>query len=157
MPSFNPNPSAVDAGFPIFPKDEYEMVIGDPKTFYGTAKDSTKVDNYGVMFTLIIAEGPMKGKKFIKRCFMHTPESQGFAKQFQMAALGFNPKNQEDEQKFNEAYGNADWSFNTDTQSCGEAWAEMKGKRLYASLDQGVNKVTGDPSQVEKGYRPFTV
>ena len=150
-----PNPSAVDAGFPIHPKDEYEMVIGEPKVFKGTGKEG-KADNFGVMYTLIIAEGPQQGKKFIKRCYMHTPESEGFAKQFQMAALGFNPKNQDDEKAFNEKYGNADWGFDDDTLVAGEAWHELKGKRVYASLDTGTNKLTGDPAQLEKGYRPFT-
>lgn len=154
MPKFNPNPSAVDAGFPIHPKDEYDMVLGEPKVFFANGKDG-KADNYGVAFTCIIAEGPQKGKKFFKRCFMHTPESQGFAKQFQMAVLGFNPKSQDDEAKFNTQYGNADWGFDTDTNTCGEAWHEMKGKHVYASLDVGTNKLTNDPTQAEKGYRPF--
>jgi hypothetical protein len=151
-----PNPSAVDAGFPIHPKDEYELVIGEPKVFKGVGKEG-KPDNFGVRFICIIAEGAQAGKKFIKNCYMHTPESEGFAKQFQMAALGFNPKNQDDEAKFNEKYGNADWSFDDDTMTAGEAWHEMKGKRVYASLDVGTNKVTGDPAQLEKGYRPFGV
>ena len=156
MPQYGFNPAAVDAGFPVYPKGQYEMIIGDPKPFLGKAIEagSTKTQNYGVRYALIIAEGEKKGKKAIMNCYMHVEASQGFAKQFLMAAAGFNPKDQDAEARYNEESGAKDWTYDPDTGRVGEAWLELRGKRILIDLD-----VTMDKDQKEQqkwvGFIPF--
>lgn len=152
MPDFNYNPAAVSSGFQVFPKDSYEVVLGEPKTFYRPGKGD-KADNYGIMFISKIAEGKYAGKKIAINCMMHTEDSQGFSKQYQMAALGFIPRKQDDE--FDAAHMGDDWSFNTDTQRIGDGWMAMKSQRIIMDLDVGINPDTKEEQQKTIAVRPF--
>lgn len=150
MPRFQPNPTSVDAGFPVYPAADYEIILGDPKSFYRPGKNG-KADNYGVTFRSTIAEGDKQGKPIMINCYMHTPESEGFSKQIQMAALGY-PKDAED--KFNAEVGAGDWSFNTDDNSVGEEWTKMKGTRLIVTLTVKMGE-GGVQQQGTAGFRPI--
>lgn len=150
MPRFEPNPSTATAGFPIYPEGEYEVVIGEPVSFLSPGKDG-KQDNYGVRFKSTIGEGDKKGKQIMINCYQHTEESCNFAKQVQMAALGYK-KNDED--KFNAEQGSADWSFNTDDKSAGEAWHKMQGQRVMVMLAVKMGQ-NGEEQQQIKSFRPL--
>lgn len=157
--AFDFNPNDVTVGFEIFDKGAYELEIGEPKSFAATGKEG-KPDNYGVRYMAKIVEGPKKGKKFMVNCYMHTEESQAFSKAFLMAALGFNPRKQEDEKAFNEKYANENWRFNPDDKSAGDMWHKVKNQRVVVELDTGIGK-DGTPQAGEKvqkiiAYRPLS-
>lgn len=157
MRSFRPDPSKVSAGIQIYEKGEYEMEIGEPKPFYRETKQGKNAGewNHGVMFVCTITEGPEKGKKFIHNCMMHTPESEGFSKQFQMAAYGFAKK---DEKQFDEEVAKVkDWGYaipedGTDP-TCGDGWRDMKGRKVVFDLNKVKNKDNQDQQKV-LGIRP---
>lgn len=151
MPRFTPNPAAATAGFPIYPAGEYEVVIGEPKSFFREGKDG-KAANYGITFRSTIAEGEYAGKPIMLNCYMHTLESEGFSKQIQMASLGYT-KDKED--TFNTDCGSLDWSFDTDNGSAGEAWHKMKGTRIIVALDVKMGN-GGEQQQQTKSFRPLT-
>lgn len=151
MPRYDYVPSSVDAGFPIYEAGDYEIVLGEPKSFFKTGTPP-RGDNYGVRFRSTIGEGPKVGKPLMINCYMHTPESQGFSKQIQMASLGY-AKDAED--KFNEEAGSLDWSFNTDDGSVGEAWHKMKGTRLIVTLAIKMGE-GGVQQQQITGFRPLS-
>lgn len=162
MPRFNPDPSKVTVGFPVYPKGTYLVEVSAPKTFYRLGKQDatsgrTKDDNYGVQFASSkIADGPEKGKPFPITCMMHTEGSQSFSKIIQMAVLGYNPKDDKDQERFNEVEGVGDWSFNTDDNSCGDQWHKMKGRVVAVDVDVKVDMTSGSPVQQQdiKAYRP---
>ena len=159
MPPFRPDPTKVAAGLQIFDKGEYEIELGDAKPFLRETKQGKNAGqtNHGVMFTCVITEGPQKGKKYIHNCMMHTVESQAFAKQFQMAAYGFDRKQEE---AFNEEIGSTkDWSYdpkpddNSDP-TAGDGWRDMKGKRVLISLDKIAGQNGAADQQKVLGLRP---
>src|SRR5688572_42416 len=120
MPSFRPDPTKVSAGLPVYEKGEYEIELGEPRPFLRETKQGKNAGqmNHGVMFRSIITEGPNKGKPYIHNCMMHTLESEGFSKQFQMAAYGFDKK---DEERFDREIGSVkDWSYNIPDDPTGE-------------------------------------
>jgi hypothetical protein len=152
MPRYEPDPSKTSAaGFEIFPKDNYEFIVGEPKAFY---RDGQKGPNWGVRVALTIAnEGPFKGKRYLKTLWYHTDGTAGMNKQFQMAVLGYE-NNKKGETAFNEAYpAGTDWSFDTDSGAVGDAWRELVGKRVQADLDIKLGD-NDNEQQTEAGWRP---
>jgi hypothetical protein len=156
-PVFRTDPTKVAAGIPVYPKGSYEIELGDPKPFLRTTASGKNAgqENHGVMFRCIIVEGPQKGKAYIHNCMMHTPESEGFSKQFQMAAYGYERK---DEAKFDEEIGSTkDWIYDPKPEdgsdpTCGDGWRDMKGKRI--KIDLGVKQGTNGETQSVEGIRP---
>ena len=161
MPPFRPDPTKVSAGLPVYDKGEYDIELGEPRPFLRITSSGKNVGatNYGVMFRCIILEGPQKGKPYIHNCMMHTTESEGFSKQFQMAAYGYE-KRQEEE--FDVEVGAVkDWIFDPQPDSgepyCGDGWRDMKGKRIKISLDKVKGKdANGQEVDQQKvtGMRP---
>lgn len=156
MSAFDFNPADAVAGLMVFPKadEPYQIEIGEPKAFYRKGKDG-KDDNFGIMFRSKIAEGTFKGKTIIINCYMHTEESRGFSKQYQMAALGYDTKIQGDEEKFNEATRGWDWKANPDDGSCGDGWHKMSKQIILADLDTKINAATNEPQQQTKSVKPL--
>ena len=157
-PVYRPDPSKVAAGIKIYDKGTYELELGEPKPFLRTTSTGKNAgnENFGVLFVCTILEGAEKGKKYIHNCMMHTPESEGFSKQFQMAAYGFEKK---DESKFDEFSFTKDWSFDPKPDdgsepSCGDGWRDMKGKRIKIDLDKGLNADKQEQQKVV-GIRPM--
>jgi hypothetical protein len=156
-PVYRPDPTKVAAGIKVFDKGEYEIELGEPKPFLRETKQGKNAgqENHGVMFTNIIVEGAEKGQRYIHNCMMHTPDSETFSKQFQMAAYGFDRK---DERKFDEEVGSKkDWVYDPKPEDgsdpyVGDGWRDMKGKRILISLNQrpGPN----GPQQSVDGVRP---
>lgn len=153
MGRFDFNPTEVSAGFPVFDKGAYQFVIGEPKSFYKAATDPAKKDNYGVRYVLKVNDGVDKDKKFIQNCFMHTPESAGFSKQFMMAALGYK---KDEEKRFDEEQGGQDWSYDPDNNSCGDGWHQLKGHVVEIEFDTPkIDATTGDKQNKVIASRPI--
>lgn len=156
MPHFEHDPSEVSAVISVFPKEEYEFIVGEPSAFYNAGKDG-KADNYGVRYRMTVAEDKgavKKGEFSFYNCFEHTEGSRGFGKQFRMAVLGF-PGTRQGEEAFNAKYKGSDWGFDTDTKACGDAWRELTGKRVKAVVDVTANTTTGEPQQAWRKFLPL--
>lgn len=150
MPEYNGDPTRVSANFEVFPKDDYEFVIGEPKSF---EKVGEKGLNYGIRYTLTVAtEGPFKGKKFMQTLYMHSEGAQPINKRFILAGFGYDIKA---EKKFDQDFAGKDWGFNPPTGACGDAWRELVGKRVVASLDVKISDRDGSDQQDVKGWRPI--
>jgi len=160
MPRYDNSPKDVTATIPIFPKGDYEFSLGEPKPFARTNPEGKL--SHGVRFPLVceevLEEGDpnFKGKRTLLSCYMHTEGGVSYSKQVQMAVFGFE-KNPEGEAAFNEEHGDQDWSYNTDEDalSVGDKWAEMQGKRVVISMDEGIHPTSGDKNQKFVSYRPL--
>lgn len=157
-PRYVYDPSKVSSSIEIFPKNDYEFIIGEPKAFKGANQQGQ--ENFGVRVALTHAEGEFRGKKTVYTMYMHSEGAQSMAKRFHIAAYGF-PQNGQNlaqgEQAFNEAHGGDDWSFDPDTGSVGDAWAKMAGGRIIGSLDVKKNNKDDSPQQDFKSWRPAIV
>jgi hypothetical protein len=156
MPRFEHDPSEVSAVISVFPKEEYEFLVGEPSAFYNAGKEG-KQDNYGVRYKMTVAEdkGSVKKNEFsFYNCFEHTEGSRGFGKQYRMAVLGF-PVTKQGEAAFDAKYKGSDWSIDTDSKACGDAWRDLTGKRVRAVVDVGINTTTGEPQQKWVRFLPL--
>jgi len=139
MPRYNFSPDAVSASIEILSKGEYEFIVGEPKSFM--RKNRKGEDSYGIRFPLVLAEdsnGHKKGTRIFFNTYQQSEGAQAIGKQFLMAALGYK-RNQESEKEFNDAYAGKDFGFNTDDQTVGDGWMEVKGQRIKGDLDVGIN------------------
>lgn len=154
MPVYKRNPKDASAGFIVFPKGDYEVTLGEAKAFKG---EGEKGKNYGVRFSGKVTGGDVDqkfiGKKASVNCYQHTDGSADFAKQVQMAALGFNQDVEGQEAEFDEASQDLDWSFNPDDGFVGDGWKEMEGKVLVFSWDTQI--VEGNTRQKTVSIRPL--
>jgi len=153
MPKFDFNPADAVSGIPVYPKDSYEVELGEPVSFYRAGKDG-KADNYGVMFKSKIRDGKFAGKPTIINCYMHNEDSLGFTKSVQMAALGYTPRKSGEDERFNADHGTDGWGINTDDRTCDQGWHNMKGQTLVWDADTKIDK-NGEQQQVTLGYRPL--
>lgn len=144
MPRFNFDPNAVSASIEVLPKDSYEFIIGEPKSFM--RKNRKGEDSYGIRYPLVVAEGPHKDKRVFYSIYQQSEGAQAVGKQFLMAALGYD-RSSDAEKEYNAAHGGADFSFNTDDQTVGDGWMELKGQRVNGELDVAMNDETGAEMQ----------
>lgn len=156
-PRFEFDPSTVVASIEVFPKQEYEFVIGEPKAFKRTAGEGDKEhDSYGVRFPLALkAPDGYDGKRTVYSIYLHSEGGQAMGKQFMMAALGFG-KGIAEEKKYDAEVRGKDWGLDFETGGVGDAWREHTGKRIIGLLDQAKNNRTGDPMQQFVSWRPIT-
>jgi hypothetical protein len=154
MGRYTADPTKDTAGFPVLPKADYRLSIGEPKAFKGETKEGPNAgqENYGVAFLCTVVEGPVdeegsvspsehKAKKCYNRLYYHTQDSRNFSKGFILAGFGFSPK---EEEVFNQKIAELreqnpedpalDWSFDPDTGECGEAWRALTNREIVASL-----------------------
>lgn len=142
MPRYTPNQANNAAVQEVYPKDQYEWIIGEAKPFFNAGKDADanggkeKAETFGILYVLTHAAGPYVGKKYFKRCFMHNTISEDMTKQFMLAAHGFAPT-AEGEKDFNDKIATLDQAFNTDDGSCGDYWTSIKGGRVLCVLTVG--------------------
>jgi hypothetical protein len=88
-PRFEFDPTTVVASMEVFPKGEYEMVVGEPKAFLRQAGED-KHDSYGIRYSLVIKQpDEYDGKRTIFSTYYQSEGSQSMAKQFIMAVLGY--------------------------------------------------------------------
>lgn len=149
MPRFENDPTKVKASFEVFPKDDYEFVVGEPKSFYRINQAGNP--SYGIRFPLVIGTGAMEGKRAVFNTYQQSEGAQAMGKQFVMAVLGYG-KGPAEEKRFDNDFAGMDWSFDTDTGAVGDAWRTVTGKRVIGSLDVRMGD-TGDEQQDYKGWR----
>lgn len=151
--AFRFDPTAVQATIEVLPKGEYEFVVGEPKSFKNTTKKGANAgkENFGVRYPVVVAEGESKGKRIFVNLFMHSEGAQPIAKQFLMAAAGFQ-RNEAGEKAFNEAMAGKDWNYNPENGTAGDAWHTIKGSRVRGALDVGLNP--DDPTQKQQVFVP---
>lgn len=157
-PRFEFDPTNEVASIPVLPKDDYEFQIGEPSTFM--RKNNKGDDSFGIRYPLTVMEGPQKGKRIFLSTYYQSDGGRSMAKQFKMAAYGYQ-RGQEGERQFDADMQGADWSFNTDDRSIGDAYREMTGKRVRGSLDVQPAKdadgnPTGEQNQNFKAWFPLS-
>lgn len=152
MPRYEYDPSKTAASIEVFPKDDYEFIVGQGKAF--AKEENGQIKNFGVRFAITIADGQFKDKRTVFTCYLHNDGSQSMTKRFQMACLGYG-KGQSEEKRFDAEQVGKDWGIDTDTGAVGEAWQELTGSRVIGSLDVGKNTNTDEPQQQFKSWRPI--
>lgn len=135
-PRYDADPTTVTGVIAVLDKGEYELLIGEAKGFEKAKQNAQPGDplTAGIRYPVTVAEGPEKGAKTFYTCYIHTPESLGFAKQFIMTANGF-PLTKEGEKAFNEKNRGGDWSMDPSSGGVGDMWREVTGKRVIAVVD----------------------
>lgn len=151
MPRYENDPTKVAASIEVFPKDDYEFIVGEPKAFERT--NAKGAQSYGIRFPVQVAEGDYKGKRTVFSTYQQSEGAQQMAKRFIMAVLGYGAK-REEEKRFDADYAGKDWGFDTDTGAVGDMWREAVGKRVIGSLDVRIGDDGGE-QQDFKGWRPI--
>lgn len=149
MPRYENDPTKVTASFEVLPKDDYEFIVGEPKSFYRI--NNAGNPSYGVRYPLTVGSGPMQGKKSSQVCYEQSEGAIAMGKQFRLAVLGYD-KGRSEEQRFDKDYAGKDWAFDTDDNSVGDAWRELTGKRVVGSFDVAMG-TNGEEQQDVKGWR----
>lgn len=132
MPRYENDPTKVAASIEVFPKDDYEFIIGEPKSFERTNAKGNQ--SYGVRFPVQVAEGDYAGKRTVFTTYQQSDGARQMEKRFLMAALGYGSK-REDEKQFDIDFAGKDWGIDTDTGAVGDMYREVVGKRVVGSLD----------------------
>lgn len=156
MPDYQYRPGDAQATIPVLPKDDYEVIVGTPKAFLNKNDDGSD-KNWGIRCSLQLADDDTV--RIVYSGYLHTSGAASFVKRFQLACYGFK-NNETAEKQFNAEYNDADWALNFETGEVGEAWKQMEGARVIASLDVQARKdkdgkVTGEEQQQFKGFRPL--
>jgi hypothetical protein len=159
MPRYEFDPSQDNAVTLVLPKDDYEFVVGEPKSFQ--RKNAKNEDSFGVRYPLTVAEGQYQGKRIFYSTYYQSQGGRDMAKVFLMAVNGY-PRNAEGEEGFNEEFKGADWAFNPEDTSVGEAFRSVVGKRVRGSLDIQPAKdregnLTGEQNQQFQTWSPLQV
>lgn len=149
MPNYEYNPNAAQATIEILDPGDYEFVIGSAKAFL-SKNDDGSAKNFGVRYSLKTEAG----QRTVVSLYLHTSGSEGMAKRFQLAALGY-PANKLGESKFNAEHGGDDWRLDFENGSVGEGWKQFEGQRVIGTVDVGENNRTGEPMQNFKSWRPL--
>ena len=157
MPRYEATPSEVSASFGILPAGELELIIGEPKTYVRIPKEGNDKDegDYGLGFPVTVVKPTAHaGEKGYFNASQGNDIGKAISKQFTMAALGFEI-NKENENRFNEKYKDADWSFDTDTKQVGEAWMKLKGQHVIVESSSTMAKDgSGKEFQKFSKWRP---
>lgn len=172
MPRYEPDFTGVTVAVPIYPKGRYELAVESVK---GSAWDKTDdktgettlVKRVGCRVTMVgaydskgklkTAVGDMKdiAGKPVRNLdlYIHSEGAMRMAKGHMMAILGFNPRNEEHEQQFNEWIKSNGISFSFDAEpsedgegygvTLGNGWETLAGKRFVALLDKEIYKPEG--------------
>jgi hypothetical protein len=129
MPRFDTNPANDSAsGLAVVPEGEYELNIRRIAAF---ERPNQKGDStYGVRISVRIAEGAFADKSISPiNLYYHTDGARGYSKSILMAIAGFT-----DEAAFNDWARDLDFSFDTDSNTVGDGWNQLVGKRCIAEI-----------------------
>lgn len=141
-PRYEHDPTKFAAALTVFPKGEYEFVIGAPKSFERQARAGHQ--SIGIRFPLkCVTPGPFENKKTIYSIYLHSDGGAQMAKRFQMAAAGLTV-NEANEQEYDAKAAGKDWSFDPSTGEVGEAWKEYEGIHVVCDVDVSINKDQND-------------
>jgi hypothetical protein len=156
-PRFEFDPSTVVASIEVFPKQEYEFQVGEPKAFKRTAGEGDKEhDSFGVRFPLIIKRpDEYDGKRTVFSIYLQSEGGKAMGKGFMMACMGFK-RGTDGEKAYDAEARGKDWGLDFETGGVGDAWRDHTGKRVIGSLDVTKNNKTGDPMQQFQSWRPIT-
>ncbi len=155
MPRFEFDPTKVAANIEVYPKGDYEFIVGEPKAYIKKSGEDQH-DSYGTRYALTIAlPDEYKGKRTVYSTYLQSEGGQSMAKQFMMAVLGYG-KGKAEENRFDSDMRGKDWSLDFETGGVGDMYRELTGKRVIGTLDVQINKNTGDEMQNFKGWRPLT-
>jgi hypothetical protein len=134
-PRYDVDPTSVTAVIAILEKGEYELSVGEPKSFEKVDNSQTPAKvSRGVRYPLTVAEGPETGARTFYTCYTHTDGAISFMKQFLLAVLGY-PATRDDEKRFDAKYKGNDWGMDTESGGVGDVWRELNGKRVVAVVD----------------------
>lgn len=154
------DPTKARASMEVFPKGEYEVVLGDAKGFIRQAgKD--KHDSYGVRFNYKITGVPEGtsteyiGKTGTHSIYHHSKAAGGMAKQFLIAGYGYGKGNKE-EQRFDKDFADADFNVDYETGTVGDFYRGLAGKRVMMTTEPGKNPETGEENNNAKGWRALS-
>jgi len=157
-PRFEFDPSTVVASIEVFPKQEYEFQVGEPKAFKRTAGAGTEKehDSFGVRFSLTIKQPDQySNKRTVFSIYLQSEGGAAMGKQFMMACMGYG-KGKKEEDAYDATVRGKDWGLDFETGGVGDAWRELTGKRVIGALDVTKNKNTGDEMQQFQSWRPIT-
>lgn len=157
-PQYQYDPSKHSASFETFPKDQYEVQVGEPKAFL--RQNQKGEDSYGIRFPLTLKGGQFDGKRTMYSAYLNG-EGGGFAKQFMMAALGYK-LDQNSERQFDADFTGQDWSYDTETGAVGDMWRKATGQRMVVDLDVEPAKdnqgaLTGEFRQRFAKFHPISI
>lgn len=147
---FKPDLTQVSAGIQVYAKGIYQLKVQDAKPF---KKQTDKGERFGIRYPLLIEEvredgdAHAKGKKTMFTCYMHNDGGMSMTKQFAMAVLGYQKK---EEQKFDEALAGADADIDFEAGTCGEFWKDLSSKSVLSELDSKL----GEDGETE--FQQFT-
>lgn len=161
MPRFQPDFGKTEAGFPVYPRGDYEIKVTKVSGFLYNREDEETGDVDEVsgvtasleMVGLVGTDGSivtMQGDKTIAgekvapvRLYVHSEAAWPIAKRFAMAAYGYDL---DTEKEFNAFIGENDLDFSVDGEigedgradevEIGDGWAGLEGKRLRITLSQ---------------------
>lgn len=159
MPRFVPNLRDANAGVLVLEDGDYLFEIGQPKVFARQNRDGNDV--YGVSYGLTVKEGPSNvGKTVPVQCFLHTSGALDMSKRFALAALGYNPNDATDEQRFNDSFPDEGEAFGIDTDDnhAGEVWQKIGGANIEATVKQQMSRPKDGSAprlQNQFGWRPI--
>lgn len=152
MPTYSGDPTRVAAGFPVLPKGDYEFTIGEPKAFEKVDPASGEVKNHGVRYMLtVVNECAQKGAKVSQTLYYHTLGAEQMAKRFILAANGYQVK---DEKRFDADFTGKDWGYDPASNSTGDGFRELVGKRIVGNFDVKLGQNDEDQQDI-KGWRPI--
>lgn len=175
MGIFTPDFAGVESSIPVFDKMRALVKVTGLKPFF-TEKVNEKNEvkrSAGVQFNLeMVAERDATTGKLITedrkgrtvssyKVYLHTEGGWKFAKPFLMAALGFNPRKQE--QEANPVFQSKDWTFNgepnaaPETFTLGSGWQIPVDQTLEVTLTKKVDRQEGKEdfeSQEFSGWMP---
>lgn len=146
MPSYNFDPRKHNAAPLLLPNDDYEFSIKSHKFTKSAQPNAEGIVPFGVMYVLEITQAgdpTLVGKSVSQTCWLHSEKSGSLVKQFMMAALGYPPNDPSSEGRFNEDFGDEDWSADSDAGTMGSGWARLVGARIGASTTVTINKNNG--------------
>ena len=151
MARYNPNVIGSNAAILLLPKSDQRFIVGEPKTFARKkVEDGIEKDIFGVSYGLRVKGGDYADKTIPLQFYMHTEGGLGMAKQFVMAACGFEIT-PEAEAEFNSVYADADWSLDPETGELGDMWRKPAGSLVDASVDQKANR--NNPAQMNQTFK----
>jgi hypothetical protein len=153
MPRVEAHPANVSSTIEIYPKGTYELTIGSATGFSGKENEKGELAS-GVRYVLTIDKpGKYKGKRYIQNCYQHNENSQSFAKQFLMAALGYG-RSRSEEERFNQDQKDVAWSYDTDGP-VSDGWNKLVGRTVIGDFDIQMNKQRPGEEQQKVTWRPL--
>lgn len=150
MPRYQPDMNKASFTFPIFQKGLYTLEIGEPKSFAKMENGAAK--NFGVRAPAKVVQSDdypdMVGKNFQPiNFYYHSDGGINYSKGVLAAILGASS-----DDDFNQRFGSMDWVFNTEDNSVGQGWHDLRGKLVIVECDEPTPNDAGTLQTVVKRF-----